>query len=82
MQQIDIGRVYNEHCLTTLARMPDEFLDMTLTSPPYDDLRDYNGYHVLSARSQSGFSSAFYCWLYLRKVAPVISNSYWFTCQQ
>ena len=25
--------------------MPDDFLDMTITSPPYDDLRDYNGYH-------------------------------------
>jgi site-specific DNA-methyltransferase (adenine-specific) len=28
-----------------MGRMPDEFLDMTLTSPPYDDLREYNGYH-------------------------------------
>lgn len=25
--------------------MPDDFVDMTITSPPYDDLRDYNGYH-------------------------------------
>jgi site-specific DNA-methyltransferase (adenine-specific) len=38
--------IYNEHCLDTLRRMPDDFLDMTLTSPPYDDLRNYNGYHV------------------------------------
>jgi DNA modification methylase len=43
MQQVDIGRIYNEHCQTTLRRMPDDFLDMTLTSPPYDDLRSYNG---------------------------------------
>ncbi len=28
-----------------MARMPDEFIDMTITSPPYDDLREYNGYH-------------------------------------
>lgn len=28
-----------------MSRMPDDFLDMTITSPPYDDLRDYNGYH-------------------------------------
>src|SRR5262245_7264901 len=40
------NHIYNEHCLATLARMPEEFLDMTLTSPPYDDLREYNGYHV------------------------------------
>ncbi len=25
--------------------MPDDLIDMTITSPPYDDLRDYNGYH-------------------------------------
>jgi DNA modification methylase len=46
MEPIDTGRIYNEHCQSTLERMPDDFLDMTLTSPPYDDLRKYNGYHV------------------------------------
>jgi DNA modification methylase len=43
---MDLNRIYNEHCQSTLERMPDDFLDMTLTSPPYDDLREYNGYHV------------------------------------
>jgi site-specific DNA-methyltransferase (adenine-specific) len=28
-----------------MARMPDGIIDLTLTSPPYDDMRDYNGYH-------------------------------------
>jgi DNA modification methylase len=42
---IQPGKVYHENCIETLKRMPDGFLDMTLTSPPYDDLRDYNGYH-------------------------------------
>ena len=28
-----------------MERMDDDLLDMTITSPPYDDLRDYNGYH-------------------------------------
>lgn len=28
--------------------MPNDFLDMTLTSPPYDDLRAYNGYEFPS----------------------------------
>ena len=27
-----------------MARMPDGFVDLTVTSPPYDDLRTYNGY--------------------------------------
>lgn len=41
----ELRKIHNEHCLETMARMPDSFLDMTITSPPYDDLRDYNGYH-------------------------------------
>ncbi len=28
-----------------MERMDDDCIDMTITSPPYDDLRDYNGYH-------------------------------------
>lgn len=36
--------LYNENCLDTMARMKDNFLDLTVTSPPYDNLRTYNGY--------------------------------------
>lgn len=42
---IEHGKIYLENCIETLARMPDGLIDMTITSPPYDDLRDYNGYH-------------------------------------
>lgn len=42
---IEFGKIYQENCIETLERMPDDLLDMTLTSPPYDDLREYNGYH-------------------------------------
>ena len=27
-----------------LAGFPDDFIDLTVTSPPYDNLREYNGY--------------------------------------
>lgn len=37
-------QIYNEDCLETMARMSDGFIDLTVTSPPYDDLRTYNGY--------------------------------------
>lgn len=30
-----------------MARMSDEFIDLTVTSPPYDKLRSYNGYNEL-----------------------------------
>jgi DNA modification methylase len=38
------NKIYYENCKDTLARMPDNFLDATITSPPYDNLRKYNGF--------------------------------------
>ncbi len=42
---MEFGKIYHENCIETLARMQDDMIDMTITSPPYDDLRNYNGYH-------------------------------------
>lgn len=42
---IELSKIYQENCIATLGRLADETIDMTITSPPYDDLRDYNGYH-------------------------------------
>ena len=36
--------IYNENCLDTMAKMKDNFIDLTITSPPYDNLRKYKGY--------------------------------------
>ncbi len=36
--------IYQENCVETLTRMDEDLIDMTITSPPYDDLREYNGY--------------------------------------
>jgi len=41
---MEINKIYNENCLDTMAMMPDGFVDLTVTSPPYDNLRTYNGY--------------------------------------
>ena len=41
---IELNTIYNEDCLETMKRMPDEFVDLTVTSPPYDNLRTYNGF--------------------------------------
>ena len=41
---ISINKIYNENCIDTMSRMPDNFIDLTVTSPPYDNLRYYNGY--------------------------------------
>lgn len=38
------GRFYLGDCLEVMKEIPDEVIDLTVTSPPYDDLRTYNGY--------------------------------------
>ena len=38
---MEINKIYNEPCLDTLKRMPNDFLDCVITSPPYWQLRDY-----------------------------------------
>ena len=39
-----LNKIHNENCLATMKRMPDNFIDLTVTSPPYDNLRLYKGY--------------------------------------
>jgi len=39
-----INMIYNEDCLETMKKMPDNFIDLVITSPPYDDLRAYKGF--------------------------------------
>ena len=41
---MEYNKLYNEDCLKTMSRMPNDFVDLTVTSPPYDNLRKYNGY--------------------------------------
>jgi len=41
---IELNNIYNEDTLETMSRMNDNSIDMVLTSPPYDDIRNYDGY--------------------------------------
>jgi DNA modification methylase len=43
-KNMEINKTYNENCLDTMARMEDNFIDLTVTSPPYDNLRMYKGF--------------------------------------
>ena len=38
---MEVNKNYNESCIETLLSMPDNFLDLVVTSPPYDGLRKY-----------------------------------------
>ena len=44
MNNLELNKIYCESNLDTMSRMPDNFVDLVVTSPPYDGLRDYNGY--------------------------------------
>jgi len=39
---MELNKIYCEDCLETMSRMGDNFIDLTVTSPPYDNLRTYN----------------------------------------
>jgi site-specific DNA-methyltransferase (adenine-specific) len=40
---VEINKYYNENCIDTMKKMDDNFIDLTVTSPPYDSLREYKG---------------------------------------
>jgi site-specific DNA-methyltransferase (adenine-specific) len=33
---MELNKIYNESCLDTMSRMSDNFIDLTVTSPPYN----------------------------------------------
>jgi DNA modification methylase len=56
---IELNKVYNEDCLETLKKIDDSFIDLTITSPPYDDLRTYNNYIKGKKTEYNGYSFDF-----------------------
>ena len=37
-KKMEINKIYNEDNLETMARMPNDFVDLIITSPPYEDI--------------------------------------------
>lgn len=40
----EINNIYAGECSEMMKALPDDCIDLTVTSPPYDNLREYNGY--------------------------------------
>jgi len=40
----ELNSIYCGECSALMAKLPDDCIDLTVTSPPYDNLRDYEGY--------------------------------------
>jgi site-specific DNA-methyltransferase (adenine-specific) len=43
--KLEINKIYNENCLDTMAKMPDNFVDLIVTSPPYNCGIKYDVYN-------------------------------------
>ncbi len=41
---LDLNEIYCEDCVKGMQKIPNDTIDLILTSPPYDNLRDYKGY--------------------------------------
>ena len=41
---LEINKIYNMDCVAGMNLLDDECIDLTVTSPPYDNLRTYNGF--------------------------------------
>ena len=41
---LELNRIYNVDCVEGMKLLDDKCIDLTVTSPPYDNLRTYNGF--------------------------------------
>lgn len=47
---MEINKIYNEDCLVTMGKMSDNFIDLTITSPPYNlGVKHHTGNKVFDA---------------------------------
>jgi modification methylase len=49
---MQINKIYNENCLDTLRKMPNDFVDLVVTSPPYN-----KGYWSSNRNMNNGFKT-------------------------
>ncbi len=42
--KIKVNNIYRSDCVEFMKKMEENSVDLTVTSPPYDELRDYKGY--------------------------------------
>jgi len=41
---VELNKIYESNCVNFMKEVEDNFIDLTVTSPPYDNLRNYKGY--------------------------------------
>ena len=48
---MEVNKIYNEDCISTIKNMPNSFIQSVITSPPYFNLRDYEHTNQLGQES-------------------------------
>tara|TARA_R100001510_G_C7620896_1_gene181827 strand:- start:48 stop:1202 length:1155 start_codon:yes stop_codon:yes gene_type:complete len=67
-KSMKVNTIYNEDCLVTMSKMPDNFVQSIITSPPYFNLRDYG------KENQIGIENSFMD--YLNNLLKVFTSAY------
>lgn len=49
----ELNKIYQGDCVEIMRSWPDDFVDLTVTSPPYDSIRDYKGFNFDAANTLS-----------------------------
>lgn len=44
--QLPFNKIIHADCIEGMKKLPAESIDVVITSPPYDSIRDYNGFQV------------------------------------
>ena len=47
------NKIINEDSVNALKKLPADSIDLTVTSPPYDDIRDYKGFNFTESAASS-----------------------------
>ncbi len=54
---IELNKIYNENCLDTIKNIPDNFIDLTFTSPPYNmQMRNRDNNYIKRGKKEEHFS--------------------------
>lgn len=52
---MDINKLYCIDNVEGMNQLPDNFIDLTVTSPPYDNMRKYKGFLLILHRWQISY---------------------------
>ena len=45
---MELNKIYNEDSVKLMQIMPENFIDLTITSPPYNVGIDYDNYNIIT----------------------------------